>query len=186
MSVWATGMSNQLTTSKGTITIRVAAADDAAQLRGLRLEALASHPQAFAADHASTAAESVEVWAEHIAREASESKGVILVASAEGQLIGMTGLARGHWPKTQRGGTIWGVYVKADWRGLRVAEALLEACIAWAQTHGLVVVKLGVVTSNTSAIRCYARCGFAVYGIDPQAIYYDEVFYDELLMARAV
>jgi RimJ/RimL family protein N-acetyltransferase len=179
-------MSNLLTTSKGTITIRVAAPDDAARLRELRLEALASHPEAFAADYASTAAESVEAWAGHIAKYASEDTGIICVASAEDQLIGMTGLARGHWPKTQQSGTIWGVYVKADWRGLRVAEALLKACIAWAQAHELVIVKLGVITSNTSAIRCYARCGFTVYGIDPKAIYYNAVFYDELLMAKPI
>jgi RimJ/RimL family protein N-acetyltransferase len=49
-----------------------------------------------------------------------------------------------------------------------------------------VVVKLGVITTNTPAIRCYARCGFTVYGIDPKVIYYDGVFYDELLMARPI
>jgi RimJ/RimL family protein N-acetyltransferase len=40
-----------------------------------------------------------------------------------------------------------------------------------------------VITPNTPAIRCYARCGFEVYGVEPQAIFYDNVFYDELLMA---
>jgi RimJ/RimL family protein N-acetyltransferase len=179
-------MSNLLTTSKGAITIRSAVPDDVALLRELRLEALASHPEAFAADYASTAAESVESWVEWAAKNTLDNTGVICVASTENQLIGMIGLVCGHWPKTRHSGTIWGVYVKADWRGFHVAEALLKECIAWAQAQGLVMVKLAVITTNTSAIRCYARCGFTIYGIDPKVIYYNDVFYDELLMAKSI
>jgi len=179
-------MSDLLTTTQGVITIRPAVTDDAALLRALRLEALANHPEVFAADHASTAADPAEVWVDLIAKYASDNRGVVCVASTENQLIGMMGLVRGHGPKTRRGGTIWGAYVKADWRGLHVAEALVNECTAWAQAQGLVIVKLGVVTTNTSAIRCYARCGFTIYGIDPKAIYYDDVFYDELLMAKSI
>jgi ribosomal protein S18 acetylase RimI-like enzyme len=179
-------MSNLLTTTQGVITIRPAIQDDAALLRALRLEALASHPQVFAADHAATAAESAQVWVDLIVKYASDNRGVVCVASIENQLIGMMGLVCGHWPKTWRGGTIWGAYVKADWRGLHVAEALMNECIAWAKAQRVVIVKLGVVTTNTSAIRCYARCGFTVYGIDPKTIYYDDVFYDELLMAKSI
>jgi len=53
-------------------------------------------------------------------------------------------------------------------------------------TQEVKIVKLAVVTTNTGAIRCYARCGFQVYGIEPQALCYDSVFYDELLMARTI
>jgi ribosomal protein S18 acetylase RimI-like enzyme len=170
---------------KGNLAIRLAVPEDGARLRVLRLEGLAGYPEAFAADCAMTAAEPAEVWAERIAQYVREDAGVICVASTEGnELVGMAGLARGHWPKTRHSGTIWGVYVQAEWRGLQVADALLEACMAWAQAHGVAIVKLGVSTSNVPAIRCYARCGFMVYGIEPQVISYDGVYYDELLMAR--
>jgi RimJ/RimL family protein N-acetyltransferase len=46
------------------------------------------------------------------------------------------------------------------------------------------VVKLAVVTTNTAAIRCYARLDFKVYGVEPQAICHQATFYDELLMIR--
>lgn len=179
-------MSSLLVTSKGAVTIRTAVPDDAAPLREFRLEALASHPEVFAADHAITVTESVERWIELIANYALDSKGVICIASAEDQLIGMMGLVRGHWPKTRHGGTAWGMYVKADWRGLCVAEALVKECAAWAQAQGLVIMKVGVVSTNTSAIRCYERCGFAVYGTDPKVIYYRDVFHDEVLMAKPI
>jgi ribosomal protein S18 acetylase RimI-like enzyme len=179
-------LSRQLTTAKGPVTIRPALPDDAALLRELRLEALASHPEAFASDPASAAVETVEAWAERIARYASQAEGVICVARTQNQFIGMMGLYGGNRPKTRHGGTIYGAYVKADWRGLHVAEALLNECIAWAQTHGLTIVKLAVVTTNAPAIRCYVRCGFMVYGVDPKVIRYNGVFHDELLMARMI
>ena len=177
-------MNDSLTTSKGSITIRPVVPADAASLRELRLEAVANYPAAFAADYAITAAQSIEFWAERIIDNTVDDKGVICVATAEGQLIGMTGFLRGHWPKIRHGGVIWGVYVKPEWRGLHVAEALLGECIAWARAHGVEIVKLAAITTNTAAIRCYARCGFTVYGIEPKAICYDGVDYDELLMVK--
>ena len=52
--------------------------------------------------------------------------------------------------------------------------------------HGISVVKLGVVMTNSPAIRCYSRCGFKVVGLEPQVIWYDGVLSDELLMARLI
>jgi ribosomal protein S18 acetylase RimI-like enzyme len=179
-------MSTHLTTSKGAIAIRPAIAADAVALRDLRLEALANHPIAFSADSERTKAEPAERWVERMRDNAATNAGVICVASANDRLIGMTGLACEKWPKTRHGGILWGVYVQEQWRGLGVAEGLLNECIAWGQAHGLVIVKLGVATTNVPAICCYARCGFAVYGIDPKTIYYENVFYDELLMARTI
>lgn len=189
-------MSHRLSTPKGEFIIRPAVVEDAAALRELRLEALANHPEAFAADYTATAAGSTETWVERITEYARENQGVICVAATfhgeagsdpgESRLVGMLGLFREHWPKTRHSGTIWGVYVKEEWRGFRLAEALIDECIAWAQAQGLRIVKLGVNTANTPAIRCYARCGFTVYGIDPQVIFYNGVFYDELLMAKPI
>jgi GNAT superfamily N-acetyltransferase len=178
------GCGRSLTTPKGVVAIRPAVLGDAAALRELRLEALAGHPQAFAADYAAAAAGSATEWVACIDGYAADDSGVIYVASAEGRLIGMSGLARGHWPKTRHSGTMWGMYVTADWRRLGVGQALVNGCVTWARAQGLRMVKLGVVTTNAPAICCYARCGFAVYGVDPQVICYDDVYYDELLMAK--
>jgi RimJ/RimL family protein N-acetyltransferase len=177
-------MSAALVTPKGEVNIRLAVPQDAASLLELRLEALSMHPEAFAADVAMTAAEGAEVWSERIANNARDQSGAISIACAGDTLVGMAGIGRGHWPKTRHSGLIWGVYVNSDWRGLRLGDALLDQCIAWGQANGVVVVKLGVITTNTSAIRCYARSGFTVYGLDPRSNFYNGVYYDELLMAK--
>jgi len=179
-------MNETIHAPQGEIIIRAATLDDAAALRELRLEALTGNPIAFGADPAKTAAEPPEAWAERIARNEAGEEGMIAVAEAGGGLIGMAGLEREHWPKTRHAAFIWGVYVRPGWRGRHVAEALLSECLAWARGHGVVVAKLGVATHNAPAIRCYTRCGFTVYGVDPQTILHEGVYYDELLMSRAV
>lgn len=88
--------------------------------------------------------------------------------------------------KTQHSGMIWGVFVKPAWRGAGIAQYLVEACIEWGKNHAVTVVKLGVAATNIPAIRCYARCGFAIYGIEPQAKIYESAMVDEILMARDV
>ena len=96
----------------------------------------------------------------------------------------MTGIYRDNSAKMRHNGHIWGVYVREDWRGLRIADRLIEACIAWAQQHEIRLLRLAVITSNAAAIRCYVRCGFTVYGVDPEVIYADDAYHDELLMVR--
>ena len=141
-------MSTHLNTPKGNVTIRLAVAADAARLRALRLEALVDAPVAFAADYERSAAEPVERWVQRINEYAQGNQSVIYVAEGGEGLVGMTGLGRGHWRKTEHGGVIWGVYVQPAWRGLHIAEALIEACIAWGQALGMTVVKLGVVSQQ--------------------------------------
>ena len=179
-------MTRLLNTSRGEITIRPALPDDAIALYELRLEALATYPEAFAADYDATVADSSNAWAELITKYAQKEQGVICIAVVKGQLVGMTALIRGHWPKTRHSGDIWGVYVNVNWQGLHIAEALIEECIDWAKAHELVVVKLGVTTVNTPAIRCYTRCGFTIYGIAPKVTFENNVYYDDFLMARPV
>jgi len=111
---------------------------------------------------------------------------MIYFAVHEQRLVGMCGIYRANSPKIQHSATVVGMYVRPDWRGSHIAGGLVNACLDWAHAQEVKIVKLAVVTTNTRAIRCYARCGFRVYGIEPQALYYGGVFYDELLMARTV
>ncbi len=178
-------MPSSLITSKGSVSIRPAVPQDAADLLSLRIESLTLHPQAFAADIDMTEKSGVEAWSERIHENTRESSGVILVAEAEqSSLVGMMGLARGHWPKTRHSATLWGVYVRPAWRGLHIGEALVNACAEWGSLNNLAVLYLGVLTTNQAAIGCYTRCGFTPYGTEPRVIYYDGIYYDELLMAR--
>jgi len=179
-------MIGTITTTRGDIQIRPTRTDDAPAYRALRLQGLQAHPEAFGTDYATSAARPIEYWRERMHSGAGGEQGITYVASAAGELIGMTALVRNDLAKTRHAGSIFGVYTRADWRGTGVADALLGACVAYAGVLGLRLVRLGVVTTNTSAIRLYQRCGFSVYGVEPEAIQHDGVYYDELLMARRI
>lgn len=172
-------------TARGDVQIRPTRKDDAPAYRELRLRALRDHPTVYGADYTLSAAQPAEHWQARMRQGAGGERGVTYVADAAGALVGMTGLIRdADDPKDRHAGLIVGVYVAPEWRGLGLADALLAGCLAWAQQLGLRLVKLGVVTSNIAAIRCYARHGFTVYGVDPESIGYGGVYYDELLMVR--
>jgi RimJ/RimL family protein N-acetyltransferase len=170
-----------ISTPRGNVTIRPAREEDAPAYRELRLEALRDHPEAFSSDYTAQAAKPLAFWAERL-KPGSGPR--FHFAAHQGQLIGMCGIAREDSPKTQHSATIISMYVRPAWRGLHIAEALVNACADSARAAGVKIVKLAVVANNMPAIRCYARCGFQVYGVEPQALYHDGLFYDELLMAR--
>ena len=177
-------MNSSITTLRGSITIRDATPADALPFRELRLEALQDSPIAFSADYQQNLNHPAKYWEDRLTLEKDEA--TILLAEHEGKLIGMTGIARGGSPKTRHGAWIWGVYVTPEWRGLRVAEELINSCFTWARARNIVLVKLGVAATNTSAIRCYERCGFSTYGTEPRAIFYEGKYYDEFLMSCAL
>jgi RimJ/RimL family protein N-acetyltransferase len=173
-----------ISTSQGDIIIRMAIPQDAASLRELRHEALRMHPEAFAADLELTAKEGAEVWAERLSSYAACQSGAICIAACGDRLVGMSGIGRGHWPKTRHFGTLWSVYVRSEWRGNHIGLALVTGCLGWADENKVSVVSLGVNVSNIAAIRCYQRNGFSIYGVEPRTLYVNGVYHDELLMVK--
>ena len=161
--------------------IRHATTSDLDAFRDLRLEALKNHPTAFGADYEESAARTNEYWQERL--EFDKSQEALFFAEHGSQLVGMTGIFRGSSKKSRHESTIWGVYVRPQWRGNHISETLVRSCLGWAKEQGLAIVKLAVVTTNHPAIRCYERCGFTIYGKEPKAISYDSKYYDEYLMS---
>jgi len=170
----------------GNVTIRPTQESDAVAFQALRLEALRLHPDAFSADLAESEARSIEHWQERTRPDPSGAQIVYLALSGD-SLIGMAGIYRGRDLKSRQTSSVWGVYVREAWRRRHIAEALVTACVHWAEMQpGIRMVKLCVVTTNIPAIQCYVRCGFAMYGIEPEAIAWNGVYYDELLMMRRI
>jgi RimJ/RimL family protein N-acetyltransferase len=164
--------------------IRPVELPDLEALIALRLEALHSSPTAFGADYAQTKDQPQSYWLNRFMVEVNE--GLVVVAEAGDELVGVAGISRRMSPKAMHAASIWGVYVRPAWRGQRIAEALLEACFDWARSQSVVIVKLAVVTENLPAIKSYQRMGFVTYGTEPKAIFYDGRYYDEYLMYKDV
>lgn len=173
-------MNRSFTTPRGAILLREARPVDAVPFRELRLYALQDSPTAFSADYQKNFNHPLGYWEDILTMHEEES--TIFLAEHESSLIGMTGIARGGSPKTRHSATIWGVYVRPEWRGMHIAEELINACFIWARARKIVATKLGVTATNRFAIRCYERCGFRVTGTEPRAVYYDGQYHDFYLM----
>jgi RimJ/RimL family protein N-acetyltransferase len=155
-------------------------------LRALRIESLRCCPVAFTADLGEAETRSLDAWRDQVTRGGGDETELILVAVDGDQLAAMTGVWAPKSGKCAHVGTVWGVYVRAPFRGRGLAEQLLLAGIEWARTKGLLRLKLSVVEGNDLARRCYERCGFTAYGIEPAAVRWEGRLYDEVLMGREV
>ena len=176
-------MIKSIQTTKGTVLIRDANLTDADSYRELRLYALQDSPTAFSADLQENQKHPMRFWKDRLK---PDEHGITIFAEHENHLVGMTGIRKGESPKTRHSAGIWGVYVRPEWRGFHLAGEMMELCYEWAKLRGVQIVKLGVMTTNEAAIRLYERCGFTVYGTDPQALYYKGQYYDALLMWRSL
>lgn len=170
-----------ITTPGGEILIREASPADATKFRELRLGALQDSPTAFSADYQKNLNHPLKHWQDMLTMQADES--TIFFACHENHLIGTTGIARGNSPKTRHNAWVWGVYVKPEWRGSHIAEELIRSCFTWARSRKIVTAKLGVAAINKSAVRCYERCGFQIYGTEPRALFYEGEYYDFHMMS---
>ena len=175
-----------MTVTQEAPTIRPVIKSEISELCQLRLEALQNEPEAFSRDYATDRNNSPAAWEKWLGQRSDGTSGIIFVACADDQLAGMMGIARGCTAKTLHSGFIWGVYVRPGYRRQGLARQLMEACIEWAHERGVEIVKLGVTNTNVAAIRFYAACGFHVYGIEPKALWYNDRYYDELLMVREI
>jgi RimJ/RimL family protein N-acetyltransferase len=174
-------MMRSLDTPRGRIVLREAKPADAVAFRELRLGALQDSPLAFSQDYQRALSHPPKYWEDTLSPHSDEA--TIFLAENEQTLIGMTGIVRGGSPKLRHAATVWGVYLRLEWRGLHIAGELIKACLDWAKVRKIVIAKLGVAAQNSSAVRCYQRCGFEVYGTEPRALYLDGRYYDFYLMA---
>lgn len=179
-------MENPVPDTPPEIIIRATMPSDLDAFRELRLEGLREHPTAFGAHHDTERGHPAAWWSARMLPQDSPTGGIIQVAVAGDDLVGMAGLNPGSSLKMRHGAMLWGVYLRPAWRGRGIAERMIEGCIAWGREHGVRKVTLGVATTNTPAIRCYASLSFTVYGVEPEVIAHDGVYYDELLMLRMI
>jgi RimJ/RimL family protein N-acetyltransferase len=109
----------------------------------------------------------------------------IVGAFEDGVLIGIGGITREARDKLDHKALLWGMFVSPDAAGRGIGQAIVAALIAEAQ--GFVrSLHLTLVANNTRARALYERCGFTVYGQEPQSVRQGDEFVDELLMWRAV
>jgi len=145
--------------------------------RAIRLEALATCPDAYATTLAKQAADPLA----HFTETLRDSP--VFGAFLEDGIVGMAGLYREAGERKRHKGVLWGMYVRPAVQGLGLGRALLRAVLDHARGE-VDQVLLQVVSDNRRAIRLYESEGFVSYGLERRAMKEGARYLDEYLMVR--
>lgn len=108
-----------------------------------------------------------------------------LVATVDGEIVGMAGLERMMRQARRMHAASLGLLVRDDWTGRGVGTALMAAIIDLADNwFALRRLELTVFPDNARAIALYERLGFVAEGLHRDYAVRDGIYVDALFMAR--
>ncbi len=160
----------------GDYVIRFIRADEWRAVKELRLHALRDPVAhlAYLETYEDAVARPDSFWEERAARGGDGAPGArqIVAEGPGGQWLGtLTVLVEEpgttDWaglPVERRQGYVVGVYVRPEWRGSGLTEALFDAGLEWARGSGAERVRLIVHPDNGRAQGAYRKAGFAPSG----------------------
>lgn len=152
------------------------------KVKDLRLEALQNDPQAFGSSFAIESQRTPEEWKEKLQYTVGENPLEILVVAEESDTyIGMLGA----FLKDNETWYVKATYVKSDYRGRRVAGALMkELLLLISDRKEEKNIELFVNTSQPAAVQFYKKNGFEIVETLKDQILGDGKIYDEYLMRK--
>ena len=100
--------------------------------------------------------------------------------------MGAVSCERDPRAKVRHIGHVIGMMVRSERQGFGIGHALIESCIAEAQTaRGVVMLTLTVTAGNASAVRVYGRAGFTRCGRLERALCVDGRYHakDQMMLS---
>jgi ribosomal protein S18 acetylase RimI-like enzyme len=132
--------------------------EDWAQVREIRLRALADAPHAFASRLADEQDRPELVWRDRLMLPTAST----YLALDDGESVGLVTVFLD--PENQARAHLVSMWVTPSWRRRAVGTALTRAVLDWAHRNMAQTVDLWVTETNDAARRMYERCGFVESG----------------------
>ena len=118
-----------------------------------------------------------------LAAMAAADNSVVMLAEADGRLIGYAGARGGRFRRrAATAEVVIAVLAAASGRG--VGSGLLRELDLWAPAHGIHRLELTVMVHNERAAALYQRVGYTVEGRARECLFVDGRMVDELYMAK--
>ena len=165
-----------------TVRIRQADTGDAAKLVDLA-RAVGSEPEGWLI----TDGDWRSTWQErrYLRAIRSSPHAAVLVAEADGELVGRLSIARDPHPASEHVADL-GLMVARSHRRRGIGLALMQSAEEWARRAGVRKIELHVFPHNEPAIALYERLGYEREGFRRGHYRRGETFIDAILMAKAI
>ncbi|MFM8771192.1 MAG: GNAT family N-acetyltransferase [Candidatus Kapaibacterium sp.] len=168
------------------LTIRPLEIDDFAMFLEIQREALVQSPELFGSDYE---------WFESLSILSKEQRYekymnfpyqyILGAVDDEGNIAGMIGYSSADSSKTRHKGTVWGLFVRPEYRGKGVATIMVMSVLETAQDMlDVEQVQLAVSTQNEASYGLYLRLGFNVFGTELHAMKIGDSYVDEYHMVK--
>jgi ribosomal protein S18 acetylase RimI-like enzyme len=119
---------------------------------------------------------------EGFVKDSAASDAVQFMAVDAGRVVGWADVFPAWAHAVAHVGSL-GMGVLPEYRGQGIGRRLLEACIAKAWARGITRIELEVRADNERAIGLYKSVGFTQEAVKRQAMRFDGVYFDALLMS---
>ena len=163
--------------------IRRLEVSDAPVYRAFRLRVLHEYAEAFTS---SFEEESIKLLLDTEKRLRAVETSKLWGVFASGQLAGMVGLNLEMSLKNRHKGLLVSMYVAPEYAGRGLGCLLVDAVLHDVVACGLEGVLLTVTDSNQAAIALYQKCGFTVFGTEPDAIRVNGASFGKIHMYRSL
>lgn len=160
------------------VDFRILTLEDSVAWRRVRQESLENDPEAFGA---SIEAHQKLTDDEIRGRLLPDMKNKFVVgAFADGELVGTAGFVREPGLKERHKGRVWGVYLRASYRGAGVGRRMMQLLLVHAhKIEGLEQINISVAATQKAATILYRSLGFVPYGLEPRALKVNGRYIDE-------
>jgi ribosomal protein S18 acetylase RimI-like enzyme len=143
---------------------------DAEEYRALMLDAYQNHPDSFTSSVEERAALPIDWWHSRLSADIHASE-IVIGAHQDDKLVGVVGIAFSQRQKTGHKATLFGMYVRSEYRQHGIGGELVRTALQAAKSRPEVtILQLTVTLGNHTAQKLYESNGFIVFGIEPYAV----------------
>lgn len=107
----------------------------------------------------------------------------VLLAFDDQALVGFVGLTQGLFERNKHCAALMIGVLGGYWKQ-GIASQLMQQSLHWAEAQGIARIEVDVLATNERAIKLYQRFEFKKEGTKQAALFVDNDYLDEILMAR--